>query len=64
MNRLYIFIIRFFLGAFFAVLVTRFFYPEAGVFFVAGLGGVMIFLAYLSEFFRGHRKKAKGADLR
>jgi putative membrane protein len=52
------------LAGFFAVLITRFFYPEAGVFFIAGLGVMMISLAYLSEYFRSRRKKAKGAESR
>jgi len=64
MNRFYIFVIRFFLAGFFAVLITRFFYPDAGIFFMAGLGVVMISLAYLSEYFRSRRKKAKGAGSR
>ncbi len=64
MNRFYIFLIRFFLAVFFAVLITRFFYPDAGVVFMGGLGVIMISLAYLSEYFRTRRKKAKGAPSR
>ena len=64
MNRFYIFLIRFFLAAFFAVMITRFFYPDAGIFFIVGLGVVMISLAYLSEYFRSRRQKPKGAQSR
>ena len=64
MNRFYIFLIRFFLAAFFAVMITRFFYPDAGIFFIAGLGVLMISLAYLSEYFRSRRQKPKGAQPR
>jgi len=64
MNRFYIFLIRVFLAAFIAVLISRFFYPDAGISFIAGLGVVMICLAYLSEYFRSRRQKPKGAQSR
>ncbi len=53
---LQIFIIRVALGAFFAVILSRFFYPEANIFYVAGLGVILVGLAYLAEYLR-HRRK-------
>lgn len=51
-----IFIIRVILGAVFAVLISRFFYPEANLAYVAGLGIILVALAYFAEFLRNRRK--------
>lgn len=56
MNRFNIFFIRIVLGGFFAVLLTRFFYPEANIFYVAGLGVILVGLAYFAEFLRNRKK--------
>ncbi len=58
MNRFYIFLLRIFLGAFFAVVLMRFFYPAAGALYVAGLGAFLVGLAYLLE--AGRNRSGKG----
>ena len=51
-----IFIIRVVLGAVFAVILSRFFYPEANLVYVAGLGIILVALAYFAEYLRNRRK--------
>jgi len=55
MNRFYIFIIRIVLGAAFAVLISRFFFPEANPVYVAGMGIFLVGGAYLAEYFRNKK---------
>jgi hypothetical protein len=50
------FIIRAILGAVFAVILSRMFYPDANIIYVAGLGIILVGLAYFAEYLR-HRKK-------
>lgn len=52
MNRFYIFLIRAVLGAGFAVMLSRFFYPDATLFYVVGLGIFLVGMAYLFEYIR------------
>ncbi len=52
MNSFYIFIIRAVLGAVFAVMLTRFFYPDATIFYVVGLGVFLVGMAYLFEYIK------------
>ena len=61
MNRFHIFAIRAVLGIVFAVFLTRFFYPRAGILHVAGLAVIMVGLAYFSEYLR-NRKKHRDTD--
>ena len=61
MNRFHIFAIRAVLGVVFAVFLTRFFYPQAGIVHVAGLAVIMVGLAYFSEYLR-NRKKHRDTD--
>jgi len=56
LNRFYVFIIRAILGAGFAVILSRMFYPDANPIYVAGLGFILVGLAYFAEYLR-HRKK-------
>lgn len=56
MTALAIFIIRAILGAMFAVLLTRFFYPRASIAWVLALGVLLVGLAYVMESFRKRRK--------
>lgn len=56
MNRVIIFLFRVFLGAFFAVLLTRFFYPDTNPVLVAGLGVFMVLMAYFFEYLRKNRQ--------
>ncbi|MCD4804443.1 MAG: hypothetical protein K8R07_02065 [Desulfobacterales bacterium] len=52
MTRFYIFIIRVVLGAAFAVLLSRFFYPGANIIYVACMGMFLVGAAYIAEYFR------------
>ncbi|MBU4209048.1 MAG: hypothetical protein KKD12_05120 [Proteobacteria bacterium] len=55
MTRFYIFIIRIVLGAAFAVLLSRFFFPEANPVYIAGMGIFLVGAAYLAEYFRNKK---------
>jgi len=57
MNRFNIFIMRAVLGAFFAVIITRFFYGRVEPLYVAGLAIFLTGMSYLTEYFRNKRKK-------
>jgi hypothetical protein len=52
MTRFYIFVFRLVLGAIFAVLLARFFFPKAGIAWVVGIGICLVGLAYVTEYFR------------
>ena len=56
MNRLYVFIIRAVVGAMFAVLVTRAFYPRADLLHILALGMFLVGMAYLAEYFRNRKQ--------
>ena len=56
MTRFYIFVIRVIMGGFFAVLLSRFFFPQASIGWVIALGVLVVGLAYLSERFRKRKK--------
>jgi uncharacterized membrane protein len=56
LNKFNIFVIRAILGAVFAVVLSRFFYPRAPIPYVVGLGIILVGLAYFAEYLR-HRKK-------
>ena len=45
------------MGALFAVLLSRFFFPEASIGWVIALGVFLVVLAYLSERFRKRKKE-------
>jgi len=55
MTRFYIFIIRVVLGAAFAVLLSRFFYPGANPVYIAGMGFFLVGAAYIAEYFRNKK---------
>jgi len=57
MNRFNIFIMRAVLGAFFAVIITRFFYGRVEPLYVAGLAIFLTGMSYLTEFFRNKKRK-------
>lgn len=57
MNRFYIFLIRAFLGAGLAVLLMRFFFPDANLILTAALGIFMVAMAYMTEHFRNRKPK-------
>jgi hypothetical protein len=50
------FVIRVVLGAVFAVFLSRFFYPEAKIHYVIGLGIILVGLAYFAEYLRNRKK--------
>jgi len=57
MNRFNIFIMRAVLGAFFAVILTRFFYGRVAPFYVAGLAIFLIGMSYVTEYYRSKKQK-------
>lgn len=56
MNQLSIFVIRAILGAAFAVLLSRFFYPRANIVYVIALGIFLVGMSYVMEYFRNKKK--------
>jgi len=60
MNRFFIFVLRAILGVVFAVVLTRFFYPGAGIVWVAGAAVGLVGLAYVTEYYRKQRSQAQG----
>jgi hypothetical protein len=56
MVRFQVFVIRAILGGVFAVMLSRFFYPDAKLPYVLGLGVILVGLAYFSEYLRNRRK--------
>ena len=57
MTQFHIFVIRAILGAVFAVILTRMFYPETNPVYVAGLGIILVGLAYFAEYLRNRKKQ-------
>jgi len=55
-NRFQIFFIRAVLGGVFAVILSRFFYPEIRIPVVMGLGILLVGLSYVSEYFHNRNK--------
>jgi hypothetical protein len=55
LNQFQIFIIRAVLGAGFAVILSRMFYPEARILYVIGLGIILVGLAYFAEYLRNRK---------
>ena len=58
MNRFIIFIIRVMLGGFFAVMLSRFFYPDTNPVYIAGLGVFMVLMAYFFEYLRKNKSNS------
>ena len=56
MNALIIFVIRAFMGIIFAILLTRFFYPNAPIIGTAGFAVGLVGLAYITEHYRKRKK--------
>ncbi|MBC2695743.1 MAG: hypothetical protein HF982_10810 [Desulfobacteraceae bacterium] len=55
MTKFYIFLIRIVLGAGFAVLLSRFFYPGANPVYVACMGFFLVGASYIAEYFRNKK---------
>lgn len=52
MNSLFVFVIRLILGLVFGILLTRIFNPDWSIYHGAGVGLILVGLAYLMAFFR------------
>ena len=57
MNRLNILAMRIVLGAVIAVVMSRFFFPNASLIYAAGLGVFLVTMAYLFESLHNARSK-------
>ena len=57
MNRFNIFILRAILAAFFAVVITRFFYGRVALLYVAGLTIFLMGMSYVTEYYRSKKRK-------
>ena len=57
MNDFSVFFIRLVLGAVFAIFIGRMFYPESSPAHLAGLGIVLVGLAYFAEFLRNRKNR-------
>lgn len=57
MNQFHIFVIRAILGAVFAVILSRMFFPESNLVYIAGLGIILVGLAYFAEYLRNRKKQ-------
>jgi len=55
MTKFYIFLIRIVLGAAFAVLLSRFFYPGANPVYIACMGIFLVGAAYIADYFRNKK---------
>ncbi len=55
MTQFHIFIIRAILGAGLAVILSRMFYPDVNIIYVAGLGIILVGLAYFAEYLRNRK---------
>jgi uncharacterized membrane protein len=56
----YIFVFRIVLGGFFALLLTRFFYPKAPIAGVIAIAVFLVGMAYLAENLRKRKKEQQG----
>ena len=57
LNALIIFVIRAVMGIVFAILLTRFFYPNAPIIGTAGFAVGLVGLAYITERFHKRKKR-------
>ncbi|CAB5080233.1 hypothetical protein D3OALGA1CA_141 [Olavius algarvensis associated proteobacterium Delta 3] len=57
MNQLQLFAIRAIVGLVFAIMITRFFRPEAGVPYMIGLWVILVGLAYFTGYLRDRKEK-------
>jgi len=57
MNQIQIFAIRAIMGLIFAVLITRFFRPDAGIPYMIGIWVILVGLAYFTGYIRDRRDK-------
>ena len=57
MTKFYIFLLRAVVGAAFAVVLTRFFYPDATPVHIIGLGIILVGIAYFAEYLRQRKSR-------
>ena len=57
LNQFQIFFIRAIIGAFFAVVITRMFYGQVHLAYVAGLAVILVGLAYFAEYLRKRKSR-------
>lgn len=57
MNGFQVFVMRAILGAVFAVVISRMFYPGSNLYYVAGLGIILVGLAYFAEYLRKRKTR-------
>jgi membrane-bound ClpP family serine protease len=58
MSKLYLFIIRLLVGGLIAFIIIRIFRPDAGAFYVIGVGAVLVGLAYVLENIRKRKSSS------
>ena len=56
-KKLQVLAIRGLAALFFAVIISRFFRPDAGVPYIIGLAAILVALAYFAEFLRKRKKR-------
>jgi len=56
LDRFHIFVVRAILGVVFAVVLSRFFYPETRMIYVIALGIFLVGMAYFFEYIRENKK--------
>lgn len=60
MERWGVFLLRVILSMAFSVILTRMFYPDKPLVFIAGIGVMLLALAYVFEYFRTGRQENQG----
>lgn len=56
MNKFYVFVIRAILGLVFAVLLSRFFYPQINIVYISGLFIFLVGTAYVLDYVRSGKQ--------
>jgi len=56
LDRFHIFVVRAILGMVFAVVLSRFFYPDTRMIYVIALGIFLVGMAYFFEYLRENKK--------
>ena len=59
-DKILIFLIRGVLAAAFSALLVKFFRPESGIQYMAGLWVILMGFAYVSEYLKNRRKEKQG----
>ncbi|MDD2316548.1 MAG: hypothetical protein RBR01_02065 [Desulfobacterales bacterium] len=59
MSGLNVFVIRLVLAVFFAVILSRFFFPQGNIFYVIGLAIFLMGMAYVFEYWKYWRSRKR-----